>query len=84
MSSREEKRNLETIPVGSLGMIPLEGCTDILLHGEQKGKMSIRTASHFPATSGTAIFWVQKYQGSVPVKQRESLPNLFEVWISIF
>ena len=26
MSQREEKRNLETIPVGSLGMIPLEGC----------------------------------------------------------
>ena len=29
MSSREEKRNLETIPVGSLGMIPLEGCTGL-------------------------------------------------------
>ena len=26
MNKREEKRNLETIPVGSLGMIPLEGC----------------------------------------------------------
>lgn len=26
MPMREEKRNLETIPVGSLGMIPLEGC----------------------------------------------------------
>ncbi len=26
MSKREEKRNLETIPVGSLGIIPLEGC----------------------------------------------------------
>ena len=26
MSVREEKRNLETIPVGSLGMIPLKGC----------------------------------------------------------
>ncbi len=26
MLPREEKRNLETIPVGSLGMIPLEGC----------------------------------------------------------
>ena len=25
-AKREEKRNLETIPVGSLGMIPLEGC----------------------------------------------------------
>ncbi|MBE5848136.1 MAG: ribose-phosphate pyrophosphokinase [Lachnospiraceae bacterium] len=26
MEKREEKRNLETIPVGSLGVIPLEGC----------------------------------------------------------
>ncbi len=26
MANREEKRNLETIPVGSLGIIPLEGC----------------------------------------------------------
>jgi ribose-phosphate pyrophosphokinase len=26
MGNREEKRNLETIPVGSLGLIPLEGC----------------------------------------------------------
>ncbi len=26
MQFREEKRNLETIPVGSLGVIPLEGC----------------------------------------------------------
>ena len=26
MSQREEKRNVETIPVGSLGMIPREGC----------------------------------------------------------
>ena len=29
MSQREEKRNLETIPVGSLGMIPLEGCRSL-------------------------------------------------------
>ena len=26
MANREEKRNLETIPVGSLGIISLEGC----------------------------------------------------------
>ena len=29
MAQREEKRNLETIPVGSLGMIPLEGCRSL-------------------------------------------------------
>ena len=29
MGNREEKRNLETIPVGSLGIIPLEGCKSL-------------------------------------------------------
>lgn len=29
MNSREGKRNLETIPVGSLRMIPLEGCKEL-------------------------------------------------------
>lgn len=29
MPNREEKRNLETIPVGSLGIIPLEGCRSL-------------------------------------------------------
>ncbi len=29
MSKREEKRNLHTIPVGSLGLIPLEGCKNL-------------------------------------------------------
>lgn len=29
MSQREETRNLETIPVGSLGIIPLAGCKDL-------------------------------------------------------
>lgn len=29
MAKREEKRNLETIPVGSLGIIPLEGCKQL-------------------------------------------------------
>lgn len=28
-TKREEKRNLETIPVGSLGIIPLEGCKSL-------------------------------------------------------
>ena len=28
-STREEVRNLETIPVGSLRMIPLEGCREL-------------------------------------------------------
>ena len=29
MGNREEKRNLETIPVGSLGIIALKGCREL-------------------------------------------------------
>ena len=29
MMEREETRNLETIPVGSLGIIPLRGCESL-------------------------------------------------------
>ena len=29
MVKREEKRNLESIPVGSLGMIPLQSCAEL-------------------------------------------------------
>ncbi len=29
MPTREEKRNLNSIPVGSLGVIPMQGCTDM-------------------------------------------------------
>lgn len=29
MGTREEKRNLETIPVGSLGLIPMESCKEL-------------------------------------------------------
>ncbi|MFI3237760.1 MAG: ribose-phosphate pyrophosphokinase [Lachnospiraceae bacterium] len=29
MTAKEEKRNLNTIPVGSLGMIPLKGCKEL-------------------------------------------------------
>ncbi len=39
MGNREEKRNLETIPVGSLGMISLEGCKIL---GEQVDKFLVK------------------------------------------
>ena len=32
MPVREEKRNLNSIPVGSLGIVPLEGCKTCLLY----------------------------------------------------
>lgn len=39
MGNREEKRNLETIPVGSLGIIALEGCRPL---GEQIDKYLVK------------------------------------------
>ncbi|MBQ7360229.1 MAG: ribose-phosphate pyrophosphokinase [Lachnospiraceae bacterium] len=39
MGNREEKRNLETIPVGSLGMIALEGCRNL---GEKIDKYLVK------------------------------------------
>ncbi len=39
MGNREEKRNLETIPVGSLGIISLEGCRPL---GEKVDKYLVR------------------------------------------
>ncbi len=39
MPDREEKRNLETIPVGSLGIIALEGCRSL---GEKVDKYLVR------------------------------------------
>jgi len=39
MGNREEKRNLETIPVGSLGMIALEGCKPL---GEKIDKYLVK------------------------------------------
>ena len=40
MSQREETRNLETIPVGSLGIIPLQGCKAL---GEVAIPASVKT-----------------------------------------
>ena len=39
MSKREEMRNLETIPVGSLGIVALEGCKAL---GEKSRPLSGR------------------------------------------
>ena len=39
MGNREEKRNLETIPVGSLGIIALEGCRPL---GEKVDKYLVK------------------------------------------
>ena len=63
MSQREETRNLETIPVGSLGIIPLEGCKslgqkvdDYLVEWRTVVKASIKTALPFQVISAIPTF----------------------------
>lgn len=62
MSKREEMRNLETIPVGSLGIISLEGCkalgekvNNYLVDWRTERKMPIATASHLRVIKGIPI-----------------------------
>ena len=38
-----DQRNLETIPTGALGIIPLESCREI---GEKVANMSMKTTLH--------------------------------------
>ncbi len=68
MSKREEKRNLETIPVGTLGIIPLEGCKVLPLQ----------------AIKEILIFCRQKSPVSAPAKQRESFLSLYVELIYTF
>ena len=63
MAQREETRNLETIPVGSLGIIPLEGCKSLgekvdhyLVNGVPSVKVSTRKVLHLQAISVIPIF----------------------------
>ena len=54
MTRREEKRNLETIPVGSLGIIPLEGCKSL---GEKVDYYLVkRIPLHSPVIREIAIY----------------------------
>ena len=60
MMEREETRNLETIPVGSLGIIPLRGCESLAQRVDQYlvRWRTQRESEHLPlqATSVTPTF----------------------------
>ena len=68
---RHDKRNLESIPVGSLGLIPLKGCENI---GKEidyyLGKASTRTASRLPDIRDRRMSWTATCRVSEPVKAR--------------
>lgn len=90
MANREEKRNLETIPVGSLGIISLPGCKPLgekvdqyLVNGEQREKANTKSLWHLQAIRENPIFWMPKYPVSVPVRQRDRFWNPSAVLISI-
>lgn len=77
MANREEKRNLETIPVGSLGIISLPGCKPLgekvdqyLVNGELREKASIKNLWHLQVIREIPICWMQRCPVSVPAKQK--------------
>ena len=80
MANREEKRNLETIPVGSLGIISLPGCKPL---GEKVDQYLVKSLWHLQAIRENPIFWMPKYPVSVPVRQRDRFWNPSAVLISI-
>ena len=73
----DDKRNLETIPKGSLGLIPLASCKELgekvdhylVKWGERKDSMNTRTPSHSRVIRAIPISWMSVYRVSVPVKQ---------------
>ena len=78
MAQREETRNLETIPVGSLGIIPLEGCrslgekvNDYLVKWRTVRESEHKTAWPLPAISATPISYRPRFPVLVPERQRE-------------
>ena len=74
-----DERNLETIPVGPLGIIPLESwvirSTAIWLPGAMSGSMSTRATLLSRAIRETAISSAQQPPVSVPVKPKVSSRN---------
>ena len=87
----EEKRNLETIPAGSLGIISLAGCKTLgeqvdhyLVNGVRKEKVSTKTALHFPAISAILISCKARCRVLEPAKERVSFWSLYVVWTFIF
>ena len=83
MANREEKRNLETIPVGSLGIISLPGCKPLGEKVDQREKANTKSLWHLQAIRENPIFWMPKYPVSVPVRQRDRFWNPSAVLISI-
>ena len=62
-----DQRNLETIPAGALGMIPLESCREI---GDVYVSTSMRTTSRSKATCVTPILSMHPARVSEVAKQK--------------
>lgn len=87
----EEKRNLETIPAGSLGIISLAGCKTLgeqvdhyLVKWRQERESEHKTALHFPAISAIPTSCKARCRVLEPAKERVSFWSLYVVWTFIF
>ena len=72
-----EEKQIETIPVGPLGLIPLKSCEDLgkkvdAWLVEWKERASIRPRSLLLDTREIPILSAQRLRVSAPVKRRES------------
>ena len=77
MAKREEMRNLETIPVGSLGIIALKGCQELgekvdqyLVDWRTERENEHKDSLHSRGISEALTCCRQKYHVLDPVKQR--------------
>ena len=71
----EEKRNLETIPAGSLGIITLAGCQTL---GEQVDHYLVKWRQERESEHKNSLAF------SAPVKERVSFWSPCAVWTFIF
>lgn len=72
----DDKRNLETIPKGSLGLIPLASCKELgekvdhyLVKWREKRQHEHKDTIASRVIRAIPISWMSVYRVSVPVKQ---------------
>ena len=90
MIEREETRNLETIPVGSLGIIPLRGCESLaqrvdqyLVRWRTQRESEHKDSLAFAGYQRDSYILKSKVPHLVPAKPRALFWNLSAVRICI-
>ena len=80
---QHDKRHLDSIPAGSLGIIPVQGCEQMASEIDYYPKVSTRVPSLISVTRAHLISLTVIFPVSVPVKAKACFPSLSAEWISI-